>query len=168
MSVAIPPPDLLGDGDPIPAGSSGPGDGASTGRMGDRLFAGAARGAGLLVIAIVTLVGVFLLSQAVPALAKNHASFLTSRVWDVDGPVLRFGILDLLWVTLISATIAMLIAVPIAIGVALFLTQYAPKRLASPFAALVDLLAAVPSIIFGLWGLKILGPYVLHVEGWLS
>ena len=61
----------------------------------------------------------------------------------------------------------MLIAVPVAIGVALFLTQYAPKRLASPAAALVDLLAAVPSIIYGLWGLQVLGPYVLDVQDWL-
>ncbi|WP_426565195.1 phosphate ABC transporter permease subunit PstC [Angustibacter sp. McL0619] len=167
MSVATPPADVLGDGEPHQPGSTEPGDGPSTGRLGDRLFAGAARGAGLLVIAMVTLVGVFLLSQAIPSLADNHANFLTSRVWDVDGDTLRFGIADLLWATIIIATLAMLIAVPIAIGVALFLTQYAPKRLASPFAALVDLLAAVPSIIFGLWGIKVLGPYVLDVQGWI-
>src|SRR4051794_18950981 len=110
MSVATPPAEVLSDGEPsLP--SPGPGAGASTGRMGDRLFAGAARGAGLLVVAMVTLVGVFLLSQAIPSLAKNHANFLTSRVWEVDGPTLRFGIADLLWVTIISATVAMIIAV---------------------------------------------------------
>jgi phosphate transport system permease protein len=168
MSVATPPVDLLGDGDPEHPGPSGYGDGGSTGRLGDRIFAGAAKGAGLLVIAIVALVGVFLVSQAVPSLAQNHANFLTSRVWDVDGGTLRFGIADLLWVTVIIATVAMIIAVPISIGVALFLTQYAPKRLARPAAALVDLLAAVPSIIFGLWGIKVLGPYVLDVQGWIG
>jgi phosphate transport system permease protein len=167
MSAATPPVDLVGDGDLAEPPPGGLGDGTSTGRLGDRLFAGAARGAGLLVIAMVSLVGVFLVSQAVPALAKDKANFLTSRVWEVDGDTLRFGIADLLWVTVAVATVAMLIAVPIAIGVALFLTQYAPERLARPFAALVDLLAAVPSIIFGLWGIKILGPYVLDVQGWL-
>ena len=167
MSAATPPVDLVGDGAPATPPPGGFGDGASTGRLGDRLFAGAARGAGLLVITMVSLVGVFLVSQAAPALAKNKANFLTSRVWDVDGDTLRFGIADLLWFTIIVAIVAMVIAVPIAIGVALFLTQYAPERLARPFAALVDLLAAVPSIIFGLWGIKILGPYVLDVQGWL-
>src|SRR4051812_15408733 len=168
MSVATPPADLLGDGEPQRPGSLGYGDGASTGRVGDRIFAGAATGAGLLVIAIVALIGAFLVSQAVPSLAQNDANFLTSRAWDVDGDTLRFGIADLLWVTVIIATVAMLIAVPISIGVALFLTQYAPKRLARPFAALVDLLAAVPSIIFGLWGIKVLGPHVQTFQGWLE
>jgi phosphate transport system permease protein len=143
-------------------------DRASTGRLGDRLFGGAALGAGWIVIAIVALVGAFLVSQAVPALAKNHASFLTSRVWDVDGSRLQFGIADLLWVTVISSAVAMLIAVPVSIGVALFLTQYAPQRLARPFAALVDLLAAVPSIVYGLWGVKVLGPHVKDLQGWLT
>ncbi|GAB3592212.1 phosphate ABC transporter permease subunit PstC [Angustibacter peucedani] len=162
MTAVTPPADLLGE-DPPPQG-----DGASTGRLGDRLFSGAAHGAGLLVIAIVVLVGAFLVSQAVPALAKDQVNFLTARVWEVDGAQLRFGILDLLWVTVISSAVAMLIAVPVAIGVALFLTQYAPKRLSKPFAALVDLLAAVPSIVYGLWGIKVLGPHVKGLQDWLS
>ncbi len=163
MSVATPPADLLGGDDRRDAPRGG-----STGRLGDRLFSGAAHGAGLLVIGIVVLVGAFLVSQAAPALAKNQANFLTSRVWEVNGPDLRFGIADLLWVTVISSSLAMLIAVPIAVGVALFLTHYAPRRLARPFAALVDLLAAVPSIVYGLWGIKVLGPHVKSVQGWLE
>jgi phosphate transport system permease protein len=94
----------------------------------------------------------------------NRASFLTSRAWDVSVGELRFGIADLLWVTVISSVIAMLLAVPVAIGVALFLTQYAPRRLARPFAALIDLLAAVPSIIYGIWGYFVLRDYVLPVQ----
>jgi phosphate transport system permease protein len=160
--TAVTPPVLE---EPGPAGRA---DRASTGRFGDRVFGGAALGAGWLVIAIVVLVGAFLVSQAVPALAKDHASFLTSRVWDVDGSQLRFGIADLLWVTVISSTFAMLLAVPVSIGVALFLTQYAPRRLARPFAALVDLLAAVPSIVYGLWGIKVLGPHVKDLQHWLT
>src|SRR5664280_1889974 len=121
------------------------GDRASTGRLGDRLFGGTARGAGLLVIAIVTLVGVFLLSQAIPALAKDKVNFLTSTQWNVDATPLQFGIANLLWVTVLSSAIAMVVAVPLGIGVALFITQYAPRWLSRPAARLVDLLAAAVS-----------------------
>ena len=135
------------------------GDRASTGRLGDRVFGGLATGSGLLVVGIVTLVGVFLLWQAVPSLLKNEANFLFSREWNPSGPHPRFGILDLVWGTLVTSVIAMLIAVPLGVAVALFITQYAPTWLAKPAAATVDLLAAVPSIVYGFWGLKIAGDY---------
>jgi phosphate transport system permease protein len=141
--------------DETPNGPSGrplSGDGASTGRFGDRLFAGASRGAGLLVVAMVTLIGVFLVAQAVPALLKDQAGFLTSREWAPGGDAPRFGIVELLWCTVASSTIAMVIAVPVGVAVALFITQYAPNGLRRPAAGLVDLLAAVPSIVYGLWG----------------
>jgi phosphate transport system permease protein len=138
------------------------GDRASTGRLGDRLFSGTARGASILVIAIVTLVGVFLISQAIPALAKNQVNFFTSTQWNVDGTPLQFGIANLLWVTVLSSAIAMIIAVPLGVAVALFITQYAPRWLSRPAASMVDLLAAVPSIVYGLWGLQVLGT---HMEG---
>jgi len=142
-----------------------PAGGGSTGRLGDRLMAGAAKGAGILVIGLVVLVGAFLLSRAAPALAANQANFVTTRVFSVDGGTLRFGIVDLLWVTVLSSVIAMALAVPVAIGVALFITQYAPRRLATPAAYLIDLLAAVPSIVYGLWGAKVLlQPYREHVQ----
>ena len=144
------------------------GDGASTGRLGDRLFGGAARGAGLLVIALVTLIAVFLLSQALPALAKDKVNFLTSTKWNVDGTPLQFGIANLLWVTVLSSAIAMLIAVPFGVGVALFITQYAPRWLSRPAASLVDLLAAVPSIVYGLWGLQVFGPHIGGVQAVLE
>jgi phosphate transport system permease protein len=129
-------------------------------RLADRLFRGAATSAGLVVVAGVCLVGAFLVVRAAPSLAQNEADFLTSRVFEVDGGTLRFGIADLLWTTVVSSVLALLIAVPLAVGVALFLTQYAPRRLAGPAAALVDLLAAVPSIVYGLWAVKVLMPHV--------
>jgi phosphate transport system permease protein len=141
---------------------------AGTGRLGDRIFGGTARGAGLLVIAMVTLIAVFLLSQALPALAKNHANFLTSTQWNVDGTPLQFGIANLLWVTVLSSMIAMLIAVPFGVGVALFITQYAPGWLSRPAATLVDLLAAVPSIVYGLWGLQVFGPHMRGIQASLQ
>ena len=143
------------------------GDRASTGRLGDRLFGGTARGAGLLVIAMVTLIAVFLLSQALPALAKDKVNFLTSTQWNVDGTPLQFGIANLLWVTVLSSAIAMVIAVPLGVGVALFITQYAPRWLSRPAASLVDLLAAVPSIVYGLWGLQVLGTHMDGIQAFL-
>jgi phosphate transport system permease protein len=129
-------------------------------RWADRLFRGTATGAGLVVVLGVCLVGAFLVVQAVPALARNEANFLTSRVFEVDGGTLRFGIADLLWTTVASSVLALLMAVPVAVAVALFLTQYAPRRVAGPAAVLVDLLAAVPSIVYGLWAVKVLMPHV--------
>ncbi len=141
---------------------------ASTGRLGDRLFSGAAHGSSLVVIGIVTLLGAFLISKAAPSLAQNQVNFLTSREWALAGTEIRFGIADLLWFTVLAATTAMLIAVPIAVGVALFLTHYTPNRISRILAALVDLLAAVPSIIYGLWGIKVLGPHIKGLQGFLE
>lgn len=149
-------------------GPDGPGhlegDRASTGRLGDRLFGGAAIGAGLLVIAIVTLIAVFLLSQALPALSKNGANFLTSTEWNVSGDNPRFGIANLLWVTVASSVIAMIIAVPLGVGVALFVTEYSPPWLRQTAAGLIDLLAAVPSIIYGIWGAFVFGPHIMGLQ----
>jgi phosphate transport system permease protein len=154
---------------PDPSGHSPlGGDRASTGRLGDRLFGGAATGAGLLVIAIVTLIAVFLLSQAVPALRRDGANFLTSTEWNVAGDHPRFGIATLLWTTVASSVVAMVIAVPLGVGVALFVTQYAPRWLSRPAASLVDLLAAVPSIVYGLWGAYVFGPHITGLQSGLS
>ena len=120
------------------------------------------------VVALVTLVGVFLVSQAIPALSKNEANFLTSREWSVGGDNPRFGIMELLWTTTTASIIAMAIAVPIGVCVALFITEYAPQWQRRPAATLVDLLAAVPSIVYGLWGLIIFRPVVRPLEDWLS
>lgn len=148
------------------AGPSG--DMAATGRVGDRVFSALATGSGVFVVTLIGLVAAFLLAQAVPSLMDNKAGFLTSREWQVSAGDLRFGIADLLWVTVISSIIAMAIAVPIAIGVALFLTQYAPRRLARPFASLIDLLAAVPSIVYGIWGYFVLRDFVQPVQSFIE
>jgi phosphate transport system permease protein len=81
---------------------------------------------------------------------------------------LRFGIADLFRVTVLSSIFALAIAVPIAIGIATFLTNYVPRRFARPFAILVDLLAAVPSIVFGLWGIFVLAPKLEPVQRFLN
>ena len=141
---------------------------AKTGHLGDRLFKGSAGGAGLVVIALVTLIGVFLVWQALPALQNNDANFITSREWSVDSSPMRFGILELLWTTVVASTIAMVLAVPVGIALALFMTEYAPQWLRRPAASLVDLLAAVPSVVYGLWGLSVFLPVFKPVQNWLS
>ncbi|GAA2748032.1 phosphate ABC transporter permease subunit PstC [Terrabacter aerolatus] len=144
------------------------GDRASTGRFGDRLFGGAATVSGVLVIALVTLIAVFLIVQAVPALMDNSANFFTSRVWAPGGDQPAFGILEFLWTTVTASTIAMVIAVPVGVAVALFITQYAPTWMRRAAAGLVDLLAAVPSIVYGLWGLIAFAPVFKPVQGWIE
>ncbi len=142
---------------------------AGTGRVGDRVIGFLTTASGVAVIAMVVLVGVFLLWRAVPSIMSDQVSFLTSREWNVNNPDdLRFGIVDLLWTTVLSSVMAMVIAVPIAVGIALFITQYAPRRLSKPVASVVDLLAAVPSIIFGLWGIQVLAPAIQPFGNWLS
>jgi phosphate transport system permease protein len=138
--------------------------GRGRGRIGDRVFAALASGSGLFIVLLILLVAIFLVARAIPAIADDQVNFLFSREWSVEGGTLRFGVLDLLWVTVVISLLAMLIAVPIAIGIALFITQYAPKRLARPVAYVVDLLAAIPSIIYGIWGITVLAPKLAPVQ----
>ncbi len=138
------------------------GGAVSTGRAGDRIFAAAARGSGILVLAIMAAIAVFLIWKAIPALQKNEANFLTSEDWNPNAVPPRFGIAQLAFGTLMSSLLALLMATPVAIGIALFIAFYSPRRLASGLGYVVDLLAAVPSIVYGLWGLLVLVP---HMEG---
>jgi len=138
-------------------------------RWGDALFKSIAAAAGSTITIAIGLIAIFLLVQAVPSLRANHADFFTSAQFDTaDSNHLAFGIRDLFMVTVLSSFCAMALAVPIAIGIAVFLTQYAPARLSRPFGALVDLLAAVPSIVFGLWGIFVLAPQLVPIESWLN
>ncbi|KRB47606.1 phosphate ABC transporter permease [Terrabacter sp. Soil810] len=143
-------------------------DHASTGRVGDRLFGGAATVSGVFVIVLVTLIAIFLIVQAVPALMDNSANFFTSRVWAPGGEQPAFGILEFLWTTVTASAIAMLLSVPVGVAVALFLTQYAPTWMRRPAASLVDLLAAVPSIVYGLWGLIAFAPVFKPVQSFIE
>jgi phosphate transport system permease protein len=140
---------------------------AKISKTGDRVFRALASTSGLAIVLIVLFVGIFLLALALPSLQADQDNFLTSRSWTVAGNELRFGIAGLLWTTVLSSILAMAIAVPIAVGVALCLTQYLHKRAAAPISFVVDLLAAVPSIIFGLWGLIVLGPFLAPAAEWL-
>lgn len=139
-------------------------------RLGDRIFRLLAEGSGVLIVALIAAIGVFLLWRAVPALARNKENFFTfGGNWvTTDTSAMHFGILDLLQVTVFVSVFALLIAMPVALGIAIFQTQYAPRRLAGPLAYVVDLLAAVPSIVYGVWGLYVLAPVLKPFALWLN
>jgi phosphate transport system permease protein len=155
--------DTLPDARPV-AGSGALASGAGKVRIGDRIFSSLATGAGGLIIVFVALIAVFLLIQAIPAIKDDKANFLLSRHWNITGKVLDFGVLELLWTTVVVSLIAMIIAVPISIGIALFITFYAPRSTARPVAYIIDLLAAIPSIVYGIWGITILAPHLTGVQ----
>ncbi|GAA0567783.1 phosphate ABC transporter permease subunit PstC [Actinomadura livida] len=140
----------------------------STGRAGDRIFAGAARGSGITVLVIVAAIAAFLVWKAIPALRENEAGFLTTEEWNPNAQPPRFGIAQLAFGTALSSLLAMLMATPVAIGIALFISFYSPRRLASGLGYIVDLLAAVPSIVYGLWGLIFLAQHMDKVSGFLN
>ncbi|WP_156094974.1 phosphate ABC transporter permease subunit PstC [Nocardia lijiangensis] len=133
------------------------------------VFRSLATAAGAIIVASIALIALFLLIRAVPSLRADQVNFFTSTEFSTtNADDLRFGIRDLLMVTVLSSVFALAIAVPIGVGIALFLTHYAPKTLARPFAMLVDLLAAVPSIVFGLWGFLVLAPELEPVQRFLN
>src|SRR6476469_1304466 len=139
------------------------------GRWGDTVFKSIAVAAGATIIGAIALMALFLIVKAIPSLQANQSNFITSTQFITnDSDNLRFGIRDLFMVTVLSSVFSLVIAVPIAIGIAAFLTNYAPKKLARPFGMLVDLLAAVPSIVFGLWGIFVLAPWLSPVATFLN
>jgi phosphate transport system permease protein len=155
----------MADAPPLAAAS--PISGASV-RRGDRVFGGLSKYAGITVLVVMAAIAAFLIWRAIPSLTNNSANFLTEQSWNPDGNPPVFGIAALLFGTLVSASIAMLLAVPVGIGIALFIVLYAPRRLASALAFVTDLLAAVPSIIFGLWGLQVLMSSSEGVQRWMN
>lgn len=115
--------------------------------------------AGIAVLAIMLLVGLFLTGRAAEAVSAAGLDFLTTAEWDPDGG--NFGIAAVIVGTLLIGTTAILMAAPLAIGTALYISEYAPARLKPTLINLVDLMAAVPSVVFGLWGLFLLQPDLL-------
>ncbi|MBP2404386.1 phosphate ABC transporter permease subunit PstC [Streptomyces syringium] len=137
-------------------------------RPGDRIFLGLSRGSGILLLVIMAAIAVFLAVRAVNALSHNEGNFFTTFEWSANSTPPVFGIAVLAFGTVVSSLIAMLIAVPVAIGVALFVSHYAPRKLATPLSYVIDLLAAVPSIVYGLWGALFLVPHLGGLYSWLN
>ncbi|GAC1593016.1 MAG: phosphate ABC transporter permease subunit PstC [Acidimicrobiales bacterium] len=133
---------------------------------GDRIFDLGTSAAGFAVLAIMTAVGLFLSLQAAQALGKTGISFLTTAAWQPDRG--QFGIAAVLLGTALIALVAVAVALPISMGTALFITDVAPPRIRSAFVAMVDLMAAVPSVVYGLWGLFLLQGRVVGLSRWLA
>ncbi|GAA2696815.1 phosphate ABC transporter permease subunit PstC [Actinoplanes palleronii] len=131
-------------------------------------FRGISTAAGAMVLVIIIAIAVFLISKAIPALNENTVNFFTYNRWAPNADAPAFGIAVLALGTLLSSVIALVVAVPIALAIALFLTHYAPRRLATPLGFVIDLLAAVPSVVFGLWGRDVLQEPVRDFSVWLN
>src|SRR5881275_1657200 len=134
-----------------------------TGNFGDAIFRAAMFGAALLVVAIVITMIAALAWHSTLSIKQFGFGFLTSREWDpVKG---QFGGLAFIYGTIVSSLIALLISVPLSLGVAIFIVEQAPRYLARPITFLVELLAAIPSVVYGLWGIFVLAPFLReHVE----
>ena len=137
-------------------------------RPGDRNFRFTTTAAGIGVLGVLAAIAAFLIWQSIPALQNNTGNVFTNQQWLPDADPPEWGIAVLIFGTLWTSLIAMVLAVPIGIGTALFITFYAPRRIARTLGFVVDLLAAVPSIIFGLWGLYYFMPQIVPAAQWLS
>jgi phosphate transport system permease protein len=135
-------------------------------RLRERLFRAATLVAALLVLTLLGGVAVSLMQGAWPALAHFKLHFLTREVWN---PVTdQYGALAAVYGTVITSVIALAIAIPVSFGIAIFLTELAPVWMKRPVGIAIELLAAVPSIIYGIWGLFVLAPVLQrHVQPWL-
>jgi phosphate transport system permease protein len=125
-------------------------------RRADQIFSWLCLASGLLVLVVLGLILLSTGHEAMPAFRQEGLRFLTSSRWDIPGN--HFGALAFIYGTLVASAIALVIAIPISFGLALFITELAPPRLRTPVVYLIDLLAAVPSVVYGLWGILVFGP----------
>jgi phosphate transport system permease protein len=143
------------------------------GAYGDRAFRWLAVAAGLAVLAILALIAISMTREAWPAISHAKQHFVTSDAWvpnDVDGsgPAQpSFGARAFIYGTAVASGIGVVLAVPLSLGLALFVTDVAPRRLRAPVVTMLDLLAAVPSVVFGLWGIAVVAPNIVGFYGWL-
>ena len=130
-------------------------------RRGDRIFRGVSIGAGVVILSVLVLVAAFLVFKALPALDPSVKIDSTP-----DGFLSFVG--PLVFGTLFSATLALIFATPLSIGIGLFISHYAPRRIASALGYVIDLLAAIPSVVYGLWGIQVFAPFIQPVYQWLA
>ncbi len=135
---------------------------AAVSRRGDRLFASTARISGLAILVVLAGVAIFLTVEGFPGMTAD------SSVYGADHDNFISYVWPLVFGTILAALIALLIATPLAIGVALVISHYAPRSLSRLLSNLVDLLAAVPSVVYGLWGIQFLAPRLATGYGWLE
>ena len=129
-------------------------------RRGESVFRGLSTGSGVLILVILAAVATFLVALAIPALSSPTDQLPYGEFWKWVAPF-AFG-------TVWAAFLALIMAVPVAVGIALFISHYAPRRLAQGLGYIIDLLAAVPSVVFGLWGINVLAPKIRPLYVWLN
>ncbi|WP_270264010.1 phosphate ABC transporter permease subunit PstC [Kocuria marina] len=134
---------------------------SSAGRAGDSVFSGLSLAAGILIFAVLAAVALFLLLQALPTFAAPAEEI-------TGGQGFFHYIWPLIVGTLIAAVIALLIATPVGILVALYISHYAPAKISKPVGYVIDLLAAIPSVIYGAWGATVLAPALVPLYNWLA
>lgn len=132
----------------------------------DAAFRWVARGSGTIVVTVMSLVGLFLAYQGFQAMQSAGLEFLTVQAWDPNSG--NFGIAAVLAGTLFIAITAIAFALPLSLGTALYISEYAPLKIKGALVSIVDLMAAVPSVVYGLWGVFFLSPNILPVSQWLS
>ena len=132
----------------------------------DRAFRNVSGASGAAVLLIMTLVGLFLFARAFDAISEAGFSFITTQVWEPDGG--NFGIAAILMGTVFIAVTAIVIVIPLSTAVALYISEYAPRRIKRTLVSLVDLMAAVPSVVFGLWGFFFLQSHMIGIARWIS
>ncbi|WP_375385421.1 phosphate ABC transporter permease subunit PstC [uncultured Microbacterium sp.] len=132
----------------------------------DNVFRFGAHGGGVIVLAIMTLVGVFLAVRGAQAIAVAGPSFLTEQAWEPNSG--RFGIAAVLFGTVTIALIAISVAIPLALATATYISEYAPEAIRRFLVGIVDLMAAIPSVVYGLWGAFWLEGSILPVAQWIS
>jgi phosphate transport system permease protein len=144
-----------------------------TGNKGDAIFRIVLLAAAIFMLVIVGTMIVALAGKSMPSIRQFGFAFITGREWN---PVKsEFGALPFIYGTIVSSLIAIIISVPLSLGIAIFLVEQAPRQLSRPITFLVELLAAIPSVVYGLWGIFVLAPFLrVHVEpplqhwfGWL-
>jgi phosphate transport system permease protein len=137
---------------------SGPELGGGRGGRGDKIFRIVSLCAGLTVLAILALIAYSTTKEAWPAFQEEGLGFITSDEWIPNEG--KFGALSFIYGTLLSSFIALLLAVPVSLGIALFTTEVAPRRFRNGVVYVMDLLAAIPSVVYGLWGIIVFAPWV--------
>jgi phosphate transport system permease protein len=130
-------------------------------RVGDRVFAGSTTAAGILILVVLAGVAIFLITEAWPAITASPADL-------PNGKSLAGYVAPLVFGTLLAAVIALLVATPLAVSIALYISYYAPRRLATTMGYVIDLLAAIPSVVYGFWGIAALAPAMVPFYGWAA
>lgn len=136
---------------------------AHTGTFGDNVFRAVLVGAAAIILLLMIAIGIMIAINSMPTIAKYGIGFLFADEWNPSRG--SFGALPFIYGTIVSSLIALIIAVPVSLGVAIFLVEQAPTAISRPIAFMVEILAAIPSVVYGLWGIFVLAPFIRNNLG---